>query len=59
MDFGCIDESGNKDNKSEISIPVVDANAYVDDTKSNRSRKHNQCFHIHRVCLRCILLILT
>ena len=54
MDFGCIDESGNKDNKSEISIPLVDSNAYVDDTESNRSSKHNQCFHIHRVCLRCI-----
>ena len=41
MHFECIDESGNKDNKSEISNPAADANAYFDDTGSNRSSKHN------------------
>ena len=39
--LGCIDESGNKENKSEISIPAADGNAYFDDTESSRSSKHN------------------
>ena len=48
MDFGCIDESGTKENKSEIAMPVVDANAHIDDTESNSSSKFSKCFQIHR-----------
>ena len=41
MHFECIDESGNKENKSEVSIPAADGNAYSDDPESSRSSKHN------------------
>ena len=39
--LGCIDESGNKENESEISMPEWDANAYFEDNESIGSSKHS------------------
>ena len=55
MDFGCIDESGTKENKSEIAMPVVYANAHIDDTESNSSSKFSQCFQIYRAVVKTVM----
>ena len=40
VELGCIYEGGNKENTSEASKPVVDANVNFRETYSNNSSKH-------------------